>query len=149
MREKAFVINFEGKYVWVAPLITDACINCDHPACAKKGTPFLASNPGHLPVTCGDIVRITSPLKSHMLQGFMSLLFPVAAAITGYVLTAPIAQVLNITRSEGMKATGVLAGLALASALVYLINSRFLHLAKPEITEIMAKAATTSQARDC
>ncbi|AEE16163.1 SoxR reducing system RseC family protein [Treponema brennaborense] len=137
MREKACVLNFEKNTVWVTPLISDTCINCNRQSCAKRGTPFQATNPRKLELSCGDIVQIGSSPKAAALQGIFSLLVPVAAATAGYFLADPAAQLLQKTVTEGMRAAGVLGLLLLSTGIVFLLTRGRLNLTKPEIISVL------------
>ena len=57
MRDKAYVIKIDRGTIWVTPLLSDTCINCTHPVCTRRGTPFPVTNPLKLTVKTGDIVE--------------------------------------------------------------------------------------------
>src|SRR5574344_923532 len=145
MHNKACIVKIDGKNVWIAPLITDSCINCNHSSCAKRGSPFVAINTQKTPLQCGDIVSIKASAKSQFLQGLWSIIFPIASAIGGYFAAEHFITVHNalqagsqhiIKNIEGIKALGVLSFLVIAVIAILLVNRFFLHLVKPEITAV-------------
>jgi len=110
--------------ILVIPLLRDTCINCNESSCAKRGSAFPVDNPYKLPVSCGDIVSITAKKSATAMQGFFSLLFPIACAVAGFALAAPLSRALNTSLSEGLKAVCVLLGIAFSVAIV-LVTSRY------------------------
>ena len=58
MRDKAYVIKIDRGTIWVTPLLSDTCINCTHPVCTRRGTPFPVTNPLKLTVKTGDIIEL-------------------------------------------------------------------------------------------
>ena len=82
MRDKACVIKYENGIASVIPLLSDTCINCNSPTCAKRGTPFQASNPQNFNLKPGDVVKIEAPASIQIAQGFFSLLLPILAALS-------------------------------------------------------------------
>ena len=92
MRDKACIIRYENGIATVIPLLSDTCINCNSPTCAKRGTPFQASNPQNLKLKSGDIVKIEAPATTQIAQGFLSLIVPILSAIAGYFLAEPVAK---------------------------------------------------------
>lgn len=151
MRDKAYISNIQVSNsgtteISVVPLITDSCINCSHGTCAKRGKPFLVSNKKNFNLHRGDIVKINAPLITQTLQGLWSLFFPLISATVGYFLTDFIIKQhsleLNISLEsiEGIKAVGVLGGIAIAVIIVLVVNKFIFHLVKPEITTVLSSA---------
>lgn len=145
MRDQACILNFEHNVVWVTPLLSDTCINCNHPACAKRGSPFQATNPNKLELKCGDIVKLGAPLKAQVAQGLVALLLPIIAAIGGYFLAEPVATFFNHSVTEGIRAAGVLLGLGVTTTLITILTRSKLNFAKPIIVSIVQSAEDSSQ----
>lgn len=136
MREKGMVTAITGSEITVIPLITDACLSCTA-GCAKRGKPFIVTNPKAFPLTTGSIVQVGSSKRAQAFQGVIALLFPFASAIAGYCCATPIAALFGKTAGEGSHAIGVLLCLFLSAALVYFISRKVPFPGKPEITEML------------
>lgn len=137
MREKASIIAISEKKITVVPLISDSCISCEHGSCSQRGEPFTVTNPLGLPVSIGCVVRITAKLRHQAAQAVFALGFPILAAIAGFFIAGFIAQRMGATPTEGMKAGGVLTGLALAGILVILLGKTNPSKGQSEIAEII------------
>jgi len=137
MREKASIVAISGKKITVIPLISDACIGCEHGSCSQRGEPFTVTNPLGLPVTIGCVVRITAKLKHQAIQAAVSLGFPVLSAVAGFFTAGLIAQFFGFTPTEGIKAAGVLCGLGAAGIMVILIGRLSPAKGQSEIAEIL------------
>ena len=128
MKDKAVIIDIKGTEITVVPIITGACMSC-HEKCGEKGHPFTVINSKNLPLEKGAMVKIATSRKAEIIQGFASLFFPVASAIGGFFIAGKSA-------SDTKQACFVLAGLFLASAIVFFISRSKIRLARPHITEI-------------
>ena len=137
MREKASIIAISEKLITVVPLISDACVGCEHGSCSQRGEPFTVTNPLGLPVSIGCVVRITAKLRHQAAQALFALGFPILAAIAGFFLAGFIAQFLGASPTEGMKAAGVLTGLGLAGILVIAFGRLSPAKGQSEIAEII------------
>ena len=102
MRDKACIIKYENGIATVIPLLSDTCINCNSPTCAKRGTPFQASNPQNLKLKSGDIVKIEAPATTQIAQACLSLIVPILSAVAGYCLAEPVAKLWGIPVTESM-----------------------------------------------
>lgn len=145
MRDRACVINFEHDIVWVSPLLSDTCINCNHPACAKRGSPFRAVNPNKLQLKCGDIVSIGVSRRAQLIQALIALFIPIAVATGGYFLAEPLAVLAGKAVTEGMRAASVLVCLLVSTSIITALTRSKLNLSKPVITAVLQKAANSSQ----
>ena len=121
MRDKACIIKYENGIATVIPLLSDTCINCNSPTCAKRGTPFQASNPQNLKLKSGDIVKIEAPATTQIAQGFLSLIVPILSAVAGYFLAEPVAKLWGIPVTESMRTVGVLILLAFSTGIISLL----------------------------
>ena len=74
MRDKGCIVRYKDGIASVIPLLSDTCINCNSPTCAKRGTPFLAANPRNLDLHPGDVVKIEAPASIQLAQGIFSLI---------------------------------------------------------------------------
>lgn len=137
MRDKACIIRYENGVATVIPLLSDTCINCNSPTCAKRGTPFQASNPQNLELKSGDIVKIGAPAATQIAQGFLSLIVPILSAIAGYFLAEPVAKLLEIPVTESIRTAGVLILLALSTGIIFILSKTWLKLSKPQVTAII------------
>lgn len=137
MRDKACVVKYENGIASVIPLLSDTCINCNSPTCAKRGTPFQASNPQNFNLKPGDVVKIEAPASIQIAQGFFSLLLPILAAVAGYFLAEPIANLRGVEVTEAMRATGVLILLAIATGVIFISSKTWLKLSKPQVTAVI------------
>ena len=137
MRDKAYVIKIDRGTIWVTPLLSDTCINCTHPVCTRRGTPFPVTNPLKLTVKTGDIVRISSSRRIQATQGVVALVLPILSAAAGYATAEPVAKLLGKTATEGDKAAGVLIGLFLMTGIITFISRRLHHFHKAEIAAVL------------
>jgi hypothetical protein len=137
MRDKALITAVTPDSILVMPLLTDTCINCAESSCAKRGTTFPVDNPQKFPVACGDVVSIAAKKRATAVQGFFSLLFPIAMAAAGYAAVTPVSYALNVVPSEGIKACAVLVGLAVAVGIVLVISRIAVKHTRAEISEIV------------
>lgn len=135
MREKGMVTSIEKDTITVIPLITDACLSCTA-GCAKRGKPFSVSNPRHLPLSQGSIVRVASPQSAQAFQGIISLLFPFACAVIGYFCASPIASLFGRTAGDGIRAICVLSFLVISASIVFFVSRKLPFPGKPEIIEV-------------
>lgn len=142
MRDKACIIRYENGIATVIPLLSDTCINCNSPTCAKRGTPFQASNPQNLKLKSGDIVKIEAPATTQIAQGFLSLIVPILSAIAGYFLAEPVAKLLEIPVTESMRTAGVLILLAFSTGIIFILSKTWLKLSKPQVTAIIHSVNT-------
>ena len=127
MRERAQVVSVNGGDIQVVPLISNACINCDKSMCAKRGKPFSVSNPKNVPVKCGDVVKIVSPMLHQILQALFALALPVLLGVLGYLF---------IPGSEGVKALAVTACFIAGAAVVFVVT-HYLPPFKSEIADVL------------
>ncbi|MBO5235802.1 MAG: SoxR reducing system RseC family protein [Spirochaetaceae bacterium] len=137
MRNKACVLNFEKDSVWVTPILSDTCINCNQPACEKRGKPFPAINPKAFELKCGDVVQLGVSAKAQFAQVFLALIIPILAAIGGYFLAEPVAQLFGKMVTEGMRAVGVLLCLGITTTIITIITRSKLILSKPVIINVL------------
>ena len=142
MRDKACIIKYEEGIATVIPLLSDTCINCNSPTCAKRGTPFQASNPQNFKLKSGDIVKIEAPATTQIAQGFLSLILPILSAIAGYFLAEPVAQLFGVAVTESMRTAGVLILLALSTGIIFILSKTLLKLSKPQVTGIIHSIET-------
>lgn len=137
MRDKACIVKYENGVASVIPLLSDTCINCNSPTCAKKGTPFLASNPHNYPLKPGDVVKIEAPVAIQIAQGLFSLILPILGAVAGFFLSEPVFTALGKEVTEGMRAAGVLIMLGLTSGVIFFLSKTLLKLSKPQVTVVL------------
>lgn len=127
MRDGVQIISISDTEIKVVPLISDACINCERSVCAKRGKPFCVSNPKNVPVKCGDVVKIATPLLHQVLQALFALVFPVLLSVLGYLF---------VPGEENIKAVAVTACFAFGVAVVFVVT-HFLPPFKSEIADIL------------
>ena len=144
MRDKACIIEYENGIATVIPLLSDTCINCNSPTCAKRGTPFQASNPQNLKLKSGDIVKIEAPATTQIAQGFLSLIVPILSAVAGYFLAEPVAKLWGIPVTESMRTVGVLILLAFSTGIIFILSKTWLKLSKPQVTAVIHSVNTVS-----
>ena len=144
MRDKACIIKYENRIATVIPLLSDTCINCNSPTCAKRGTPFQASNPQNLKLKSGDIVKIEAPATTQIAQGFLSLIVPILSAVAGYFLAEPVAKLWGIPVTESMRTVGVLILLAFSTGIIFILSKTWLKLSKPQVTAVIHSVNTVS-----
>ena len=144
MRDKACIIKYENGIATVIPLLIDTCINCNSPTCAKRGTPFQASNPQNLKLKSGDIVKIEAPATTQIAQGFLSLIVPILSAVAGYFLAEPVAKLWGIPVTESMRTVGVLILLAFSTGIIFILSKTWLKLSKPQVTAVIHSVNTVS-----
>ena len=144
MRDKACIIKYENGIATVIPLLSDTCINCNSPTCAKRGTPFQASNPQNLKLKSGDIVKIEAPATTQIAQGFLSLIVPLLSAVAGYFLAEPVAKLWGIPVTESMRTVGVLILLAFSTGIIFILSKTWLKLSKPQVTAVIHSVNTVS-----
>ncbi len=144
MRDKACIIKYENGIATVIPLLSDTCINCNSSTCAKRGTPFQASNPQNLKLKSGDIVKIEAPATTQIAQGFLSLIVPILSAVAGYFLAEPVAKLWGIPVTESMRTVGVLILLAFSTGIIFILSKTWLKLSKPQVTAVIHSVNTVS-----
>lgn len=144
MRDKACIIKYENGIATVIPLLSDTCINCNSPTCAKRGTPFQASNPQNFKLKSGDIVKIEAPATTQIAQGFLSLIVPILSAVAGYFLAEPVAKLWGIPVTESMRTVGVLILLAFSTGIIFILSKTWLKLSKPQVTAVIHSVNTVS-----
>lgn len=137
MRNKACVLNFENDSVWVTPILSDTCINCSQPACEKRGKPFPAINPKGFELKCGDVVQLGVSGSAQLVQVFVALIIPIVAAVGGYFLAEPVAQLFGKVVTEGMRAIGVLLCLGITTTVITIITRSKLNFSKPIIINVL------------
>lgn len=116
MRDKALVVSVTGNKVLVKPLLTGACINCKKSSCAQQGTPFRVANPEHFTLAAGSVVTLTASKAAQAFQALFALLFPIASAIAGYMVSP---------ENEKSRAIWSIAGFILASVIVFIVTRLF------------------------
>jgi hypothetical protein len=122
MRDNALVTAVTPEAILVVPLLTDTCISCAESSCARRGSPFPVDNPRGLPVKSGSVVSVAAKKRASAAQALFSLLFPIASAAAGYAVAPVVSAALGAALSEAFKAVCVLAGLALAAAVVLVVR---------------------------
>lgn len=137
MRDKGCIVRYKDGIASVIPLLSDTCINCNSPTCAKRGTPFLATNPRNLDLHPGDVVKIEAPASIQLTQGIFSLLLPILGAVAGFFLADPVAIALGKEPTEAMRAGGLLLMLGLTTGLIFLLSKTLLKLSKPQVTAVI------------
>jgi hypothetical protein len=137
MRDNALVTAITPDAILVVPLLTDTCINCAESSCARRGQPFPVDNPLGLPIQSGSIVSVAAKKHASAMQALFSLLFPIAVAAAGYAASPFISAALGTALSEALKAVCVLMGLALASAVVLLVNKTAAKQTRAEISSVV------------
>lgn len=140
MRDRACVVKCEQNTVWVIPLLSDTCINCNQSSCAKRGSPFLAANPENLKLKIGDIVKIGVSKKAQFVQALIALFLPILAAICGYFLAESFAIWQGKIVTEGMRAAGVLLCFGLTTTLITILSRSKINLAKPIIVSVLSNS---------
>ena len=137
MKKNALVTAIEGEDIFVVPLIKSECAGCAA-GCDKRGAAFAVSNSRGLDIKVGDTVKLASASLKENVRGLISLLFPVASAVAGYFLAAPIASLWGKTAGEGTRALCVLGFLFVAAGIV-LLSTRSIKLSgKSEIISKMS-----------
>ncbi len=137
MRDKACIIKYENGIATVIPLLTDTCINCNSSTCAKRGTPFQAANPHNLQLRPGNIVKIEAPASIQIVQGLFSLILPILGAVAGFFLADPVAAAIGVAPTEGLRAGGVLAMLALSTVSIFFLSKTLLRLTKAQVAAVI------------
>ena len=138
MTDNALIVSVEKSQILVVPLITGACINCNHSSCAKRGKPFSVSNPKGFPISVGSVVRIQANKKLQIVQGFVALFLPIAFAVALYFLGSLFAQKIGWKNTELAQALGVLVGIFVPSIIIYFLNAKNRKIKKCEICEIVS-----------
>lgn len=141
MRDTARVLQIHNDEVLILPLLSDTCIGCSGNGCPKLGRPFVVSNKKKLSLEVGSVVKIASSSASVTLQALIALVFPVAAAVLGYVLAEPFAQkVLGIAIvGESYRIAGVLVCFLVAALLVLLMGKSSLLFKKAFVSEVLSR----------
>lgn len=116
MRDKALIVSLTEKGILVKPLLTGACINCKKSSCAQQGIPFQVTNPRSFHLKPGDVVTLTAAKAVQSLQAVFALLIPIAASITGYLLSP---------ENEKSRAIWSIAGFVIASVIVFIVTRKF------------------------
>lgn len=137
MRDKGCIVSYKDGIASVIPLLSDTCINCNSPTCAKRGTPFLATNPHNLDLHPGDVVKIEARASIQLAQGIFSLLLPILGAVAGFFLAAPLATALGKEPTEAMRAGGLLMMLGLTTGIIFILSKTLLKLSKPQVTAVI------------
>ncbi len=137
MRDFAIVTKIEGQTVEVVSLISNACINCEDSSCARQGKSFLALNKRNLPIKENSIVRIEVSRVSRGIQGISALVFPLLAAIGGYIFSPIIAQKYGLPFSENFTALCIASSFSIAAFIVFLFSRSNIHISLPEITQVL------------
>jgi hypothetical protein len=137
MRDNALVTAVTPDAILVVPLLTDTCINCAESSCARRGSPFPVDNPRGLPVKSGSVVSVAAKKRASAAQALFSLLFPIASAAAGYAASPVVSAALGSAPSEAFKAVCVLAGLALAAAVVLAVQHASTKQTRAEISEVI------------
>ncbi|MDR2898507.1 MAG: SoxR reducing system RseC family protein [Spirochaetaceae bacterium] len=124
MRETGMVVRIEPEGVWVKAVEIEACINCDNSGCSKKqGNAFFCLNPNELPLSEGTRVRVAAPIRNQLFEGLSAILFPLAAAVTGYILASIVLPLIGAFSGDGWNVGTALLFLLLSAMLVYLRSS--------------------------
>lgn len=137
MRDFAIVKGIEGERIEVVSLISDACVTCNSIECARKGLSFHVINKKKLPVKVNDVIRIGFP---RILSGFLrllSLVFPISAAILGFLVSPRILEDFDFPCTEANQALCVGAFFLASTLLVFVISRTDVHLTHPEVMQIM------------
>lgn len=140
MRDKAIVVDVKEDFVTVVPLITNACISCSSP-CTKRGNPFKVLNKKNYAVEKGNLVKIGASKATQAVQGIVSLILPVIAAICGYFFSPAIISLFSKSGAaevtEGKRAAFVLAFLFLSGLIVFIFSRNSARLGNSEILEVI------------
>lgn len=134
--QKALVVSVENDAILAARIQKEECASCSA-GCGAKKSCFEVANPRNLAVKKGEAVLIGASKKMQALQGTVSLLLPVACAVAGYLLAAPLMALLGKTVTSDAKAVFVLLFLFLSSLAVFIVTRRFPVPGKPEIIEVL------------
>lgn len=138
MTQNAEVISVsqDGTEAQVCPIVTDACLSCKE-TCARRGSPFTASNSQGFALKAGDLVRITASQTAESLQAIFSLLIPAAVAVSAYFLANPLSRSLfRKDSSEGFKALCVLAGILIPGTVVMALSRFRIRPSRPKIDKV-------------
>jgi Positive regulator of sigma(E), RseC/MucC. len=132
MQEVARIVAIDGDVVTVVPLDVEACIGCQNAACRENGSVFSAVNTRRLEIRIGSEVRIASPVRSQLRQGFSALGIPVLAAAAAYILVSVFVP----ASGEGLRVPVALATLVAGMILTYALH-RSDESELPEIVEVL------------
>lgn len=138
MTQNAEVISVseDKKEAQVCPIVTDACLSCKE-GCARRGSPFKASNDQGFELKAGDLVRITASQTAESLQAVLSLLAPAAFAVACFFTANPISRALwQKESSEGFKALCVLIGILIPGAAVMALSRFKIRPSRPKIDKV-------------
>ena len=138
MTQNAEVISVsqDGKEAEVCPIVTDACLSCKE-GCARRGSPFKATNDQGFELKAGDLVRITASQTAESLQAIFSLVIPAAIAVSAYFLANTLSRALfRKESSEGFKALCVLAGILISGAAVMALSRFRIRPSRPKIDKV-------------
>lgn len=137
MRDFAIVTGIEGQKIEVVSLISDACVTCNSIDCAKDGKRFHVINKKNLPLKENAIIRIGFPRILNGFLGLLSLLFPIAGAGAGFLLSPRIFARFGFAPSQANQALCVGAFFFAASLIVFVISRTDIHLTHPEVIQVM------------
>ena len=129
-------VSEDNKEALVCPIVTNACLSCKE-GCARRGTPFKATNPNGFAIKAGDVAQISASHTAEGVQALFSLLIPAACAVAACFFSNPISQALwKVPSSEGFKALCVLIGILIPSAAVMALSRFKIRPSKPFIEKI-------------
>ncbi|HAK68387.1 MAG TPA: hypothetical protein DEO40_04525 [Treponema sp.] len=135
MTRQAIVVSLDDEKIAVSPLQKGGCMGCGG-ECSHSCPTFNVENPRELPLEIGTVVTLEAPPFSQAIQGIISLLFPIAAAIAGFFSAPFAASLFGKTAGDGTKALMVLLGLLISTALVFFVTRKFPLPGVPQIVDI-------------
>ncbi len=132
MRDTGIVTDFNSSgLVTIIPVIEGACLSCTVTGCAKRGKPFLVSNPKKLHLEIGKQVKVSESKKHQALQAIVNVFIPILLSIITYIFFNTQTNV-----SDGTKAGLTLLCLFLSCLILFFISTKR-KLVQSEILEVV------------
>ena len=137
MRDFAIVKAIDGQKIEVVSLISDACLACNNIHCAKDGKSFQVLNKKNLPLQENNIIRIGFPRILTGILGLISLFFPIASSVVGFLLTPYFSRRFEFAVTPSSQACMVGIFFVLAAFIVFVISRTDIHIKQPEVLQVM------------
>lgn len=137
MRDFAIVKSIDGQKIEVVSLISDACVICNNTSCAKKGKGFYVLNKKNIPLKENNIIRIGFPKLLDGILGLISLLFPIASSVAGFLLAPRLCSHFNYILNPSSQACIVGIFFVLSALFVFILSRTDIHLMRPEVIQVV------------
>ena len=95
------------------------------------------TNPNNYPLEVGSKVIIGLPKKHEAITGIISLLTPIAAAVTGYFISGPLSDLLKKQCTEIFKALTISGCFSIASAFILATTRSTPTIIKLQVNEVL------------